>query len=68
MTMMIQPSIERTAIALEWVVMEAFLESCLGSTSGASTSISVSAMVAVLMYGLKVCGCAWFTMGCVVPQ
>jgi len=48
-TIIIQPSIERTAVALECVVMELFAGplSCLFSgDAGASISISVSAIVA----------------------
>jgi hypothetical protein len=43
---MIQPSMDRTAVALVCVVIEEFLVSCFGEV-GASTSISVSAMVAI---------------------
>ena len=40
---------ERTAVAFVWVAIELFLVSGLGSgESGASTSISVSAMIALL--------------------
>ena len=51
---MIQPSMERTAVALEWVVMLLFFGSCFVSSGerGASTSISVSAMIVVAIVGL----------------